>query len=126
VPQLLHEILRRHALALAARTHLELDPDNSAIITSDEHALLAKAIVRIAAAFLRDGGVIAGLRRRTRRAAPARQQHRAIPARSRTTRARAQRSSSLKLGFNRVQGFFIEVNRSQADRVPPIICAARR
>jgi DNA mismatch repair protein MutS len=27
--------------------------------------------------------------------------------------------SSLKLGFNRVQGFFIEINRSQADRVPP-------
>ncbi len=27
--------------------------------------------------------------------------------------------SSLKLGFNRVQGFFIEVNRSQADKVPP-------
>ena len=26
--------------------------------------------------------------------------------------------SSLKLGFNRVQGFFIEVNRSQAERVP--------
>jgi len=26
--------------------------------------------------------------------------------------------SSLKLGFNRVQGFFIEVNRSQADKVP--------
>ncbi|GAC1301386.1 MAG: DNA mismatch repair protein MutS [Steroidobacteraceae bacterium] len=26
--------------------------------------------------------------------------------------------SSLKLGFNRIQGFFIEVNRSQADRVP--------
>src|SRR6202012_5944893 len=26
--------------------------------------------------------------------------------------------SSLKLGFNRVQGFFIEVNRSQADNVP--------
>src|ERR1700749_337603 len=26
--------------------------------------------------------------------------------------------SSLKLGFNRVQGFFIEVNRNQADRVP--------
>ena len=26
--------------------------------------------------------------------------------------------SSLKLGFNRVQGFFIEINRSQADRVP--------
>jgi DNA mismatch repair protein MutS len=27
--------------------------------------------------------------------------------------------SSLKLGFNRVQGFFIEVNRSQAAKVPP-------
>jgi DNA mismatch repair protein MutS len=27
--------------------------------------------------------------------------------------------SSLKLGFNRIQGFFIEVNRSQADKVPP-------
>ena len=26
--------------------------------------------------------------------------------------------SSLKLGFNRVQGFFIEVSRSQADAVP--------
>ena len=26
--------------------------------------------------------------------------------------------SSLKLGFNRVQGFFIEVSRSQADGVP--------
>ena len=26
--------------------------------------------------------------------------------------------SSLKLGFNRVQGFFIEINRSQAERVP--------
>ncbi len=26
--------------------------------------------------------------------------------------------SSLRLGFNRVQGFFIEVNRSQAERVP--------
>jgi DNA mismatch repair protein MutS len=27
--------------------------------------------------------------------------------------------SSLKLGFNRVQGFYIEVSRSQADKVPP-------
>jgi DNA mismatch repair protein MutS len=33
--------------------------------------------------------------------------------------------SSLKLGFNRVQGFFIEVNRSQAERVPATTCAAR-
>ena len=34
--------------------------------------------------------------------------------------------SSLKLGFNRVQGFYIEVNRSQAARVPRTTCAARR
>ncbi len=34
--------------------------------------------------------------------------------------------SSLKLGFNRVQGFFIEVNRPRRSACPPIICAARR
>ena len=88
-------------------------------VHSDEHALLAKAIVESPSHYVRDGGVIAAgfdteldelrllggntegylleLERRER-----------------------ERSglSSLKLGFNRVQGFFIEVNRSQADRVP--------
>ena len=85
----------------------------------EEHALLARALVDAPPHFLRDGGVIApgydaeldelrllgtnteqfllDLERRER-----------------------ERSglSSLKLGFNRVQGFFIEVNRSQAERVP--------
>ena len=84
-----------------------------------EHALLMRAVVEAPPHFLRDGGVIAGgydaeldelrllgtnteqflldLERRER-----------------------ERSglSSLKLGFNRVQGFFIEVNRSQAESVP--------
>ncbi len=86
---------------------------------SEEHALLTKAIVESPPHYVRDGGVVAAgfdselddlrllggntegylleLERRER-----------------------ERSglSSLKLGFNRVQGFFIEVNRSQADRVP--------
>ena len=85
----------------------------------EDHALLAKAIVESPPHYLRDGGVIAAgydaeldelrllgtnteqflldLERRER-----------------------ERSglSSLKLGFNRVQGFYIEVNRSQAGRVP--------
>ena len=86
---------------------------------SHDHALLTKALVDSPPHYLRDGGVIAagydaeldelrllggnteqfllGLERKER-----------------------ERSglSSLKLGFNRVQGFYIEVNRSQADRVP--------
>jgi DNA mismatch repair protein MutS len=85
-----------------------------------DHALLSQAIVDSPPHYLRDGGVIAAgydaeldelrllgtnteqflldLERRER-----------------------ERSglSSLKLGFNRVQGFYIEVSRSQADRVPP-------
>jgi DNA mismatch repair protein MutS len=85
----------------------------------EEHTVLARALVEAPPHFLRDGGVIApgydaeldelrllggntekfllDLERRER---------------ERTG------LSSLKLGFNRVQGFFIEVNRSQAERVP--------
>ena len=84
-----------------------------------EYALLARAVVESPPHYLRDGGVIAegydaeldelrllggnteqfllDLERRER---------------ERTG------LSTLKLGFNRIQGFFIEVNRSQADRVP--------
>ncbi len=84
-----------------------------------EHALLVRALVESPPHVLREGGVIAqgydaeldelrllggnteqfllDLERRER---------------ERTG------LSSLKLGFNRVQGFFIEVNRSQADGVP--------
>ncbi len=85
-----------------------------------DHALLSKALVDSPPHYLRDGGVIApgydaeldelrllggnteqfllDLERRER-----------------------ERSglSSLKLGFNRIQGFYIEVNRSQAGNVPP-------
>ena len=33
--------------------------------------------------------------------------------------------AGLKLGFNRVQGFFIEVSRKDAERVPPTTCDAK-
>jgi len=84
-----------------------------------EHAVLARAVVDSPPHFLRDGGVIApgydaeldelrmlgsnteqfllDLERRERKRSGL---------------------SSLKLGFNRVQGFFIEVSRAQADAVP--------
>jgi DNA mismatch repair protein MutS len=85
----------------------------------DEHALLKRAIVEAPPHYLRDGGVIAegydaeldelrALGTNTERFLVELEQR------------ERERSglSSLKLGFNRVQGFFIEVNRSQADRVP--------
>jgi DNA mismatch repair protein MutS len=84
-----------------------------------EHALLCRAVVDSPPHVLRDGGVIAAgydaeldelrllgsnteqflldLERRER-------EHTGL--------------SSLRLGFNRVQGFFIEINRSQAETVP--------
>jgi DNA mismatch repair protein MutS len=85
----------------------------------DEHALLKRAIVDAPPHYLRDGGVIAEgydaeldelrtLGGNTEKFLMELEQ-----------RERARSGlSSLKLGFNRVQGFFIEVNRSQADKVP--------
>jgi DNA mismatch repair protein MutS len=86
---------------------------------ADEHRLLARAVAESPPHHLRDGGVIAAgydaeldemrllggntegflveLERRER-------ERTGIP--------------NLRLGYNRVQGFFIEVGRSQADRVP--------
>jgi DNA mismatch repair protein MutS len=85
----------------------------------DEHALLERAIVEAPPHYLRDGGVIAAgydaeldelrtLGGNTEKFLMELEQR------------ERERSglSSLKLGFNRVQGFFIEVNRSQADKVP--------
>jgi DNA mismatch repair protein MutS len=85
----------------------------------DEHALLKRAIVDAPPHYLRDGGVIAEgydaeldelrtLGGNTERFLME------LEERERTRSG----LSSLKLGFNRVQGFFIEVNRSQADKVP--------
>jgi DNA mismatch repair protein MutS len=85
----------------------------------DEHALLERAIVEAPPHYLRDGGVIAegyDAELDELRALGGNTEQFLVE----LERRERERSglSSLKLGFNRVQGFFIEVNRSQADRVP--------
>jgi DNA mismatch repair protein MutS len=86
---------------------------------ADEHALLARALVESPPHVLRDGGVIcagydAGLDELRLLGSNTEQFLLDLELRER------ERSglSSLKLGFNRVQGFFIEVSRSQAAKVP--------
>jgi DNA mismatch repair protein MutS len=84
-----------------------------------EHGLLARALVESPPHLLRDGGVIAaGFDAQL-------DELRLLGSNTEQfllelERKERERSglSSLKLGFNRVQGFFIEVNRSQADKVP--------
>jgi DNA mismatch repair protein MutS len=85
----------------------------------EEHALLHRAIEAVPPHYLREGGVIARgydaeLDELRRLGSNTEQFLVDLEQRER------ERSglSSLKLGFNRVQGFFIEVNRSQADKVP--------
>jgi DNA mismatch repair protein MutS len=85
----------------------------------DDHALLTKALVESPPHYLRDGGVIAAgydaeLDELRLLGSDTEQFLLDLEKKER------ERSglSSLKLGFNRVQGFYIEVNRSQADRVP--------
>ena len=85
----------------------------------DEHALLKRAIVEAPPHYLREGGVIAegyDAELDELRALGGNTEQFLVD----LERRERERSglSSLKLGFNRVQGFFIEVNRSQADRVP--------
>jgi DNA mismatch repair protein MutS len=85
----------------------------------DDHALLTRAIVESPPHHLRDGGVIAaGYDEEL-------DELRLLGSNTEQflldlERRERERSglSSLKLGFNRVQGFYIEVSRSQADRVP--------
>jgi DNA mismatch repair protein MutS len=85
-----------------------------------DHALLTKAIIDSPPHYLRDGGVIA-----TGYDAEL-DELRLLGSNTEQflldlERRERERTglSSLKLGFNRVQGFYIEVSRSQADRVPP-------
>ncbi len=84
-----------------------------------EHLLLAHALAEAPPHHLRDGGVIAAGHD------PELDELRLLGGDTEQfmlelERKERERSglSSLKLGFNRVQGFFIEVNRSQADHVP--------
>ena len=85
-----------------------------------DHTLLSKAIVDSPPHYLRDGGVIAegydAELDELRLLGSNTEQFLLDLERKERERTGL---SSLKLGFNRVQGFFIEVSRSQADRVPP-------
>ncbi len=86
----------------------------------DIHALLVRAIVEQPPPILREGGVIATgydaeLDELKRISEHSDQYLLDLEARER------QRSgiANLRLGYNRVQGYYIEINRSLADRVPP-------
>ncbi len=84
-----------------------------------DHALLTKAIVDSPPHYLRDGGVIAAgydAELDELRLLGSNTEQFLLD----LERKERERSglSSLKLGFNRVQGFYIEVNRSQAGKVP--------
>ena len=85
----------------------------------EEHSLLQRSIHETPPHYLREGGVIAqgfDAELDELRALGSNTEQFLIDLEQRER----ERSglSSLKLGFNRVQGFFIEVNRSQADKVP--------
>ena len=117
LPQL-HQLLGNTSSPLLSRLISEIAGHDGH--HRDDHALLTKAIVEAPPHYLRDGGVIATgydaeldelrlLGSNTERFLL-----------DLETRERERSGlSSLKLGFNRVQGFFIEVSRSQADAVPP-------
>ena len=84
-----------------------------------EHALLARAVGDSPPHFLRDGGVIASgydadLDELRLLGSNTEQFLLELERRERERTG----ISSLRLGFNRVQGFYIEINRSQADKVP--------
>jgi len=84
-----------------------------------EHAVLRRALVESPPQVLRDGGVLAegyDAELDELRLLGSSTEHFLLD----LERRERERTglSSLKLGFNRVQGFFIEVNRSQADGVP--------
>ena len=87
---------------------------------AEQHGLLSRAIAAQPAHFVRDGGVIAaGFDEQL-------DQLRALSSNTdeflvELERRERERSgiASLKLGYNRVQGFYIEVARAHAGRVPP-------
>ena len=86
---------------------------------TEEYSLLERAISGEPAAVLREGGVIAtgydaDLDELRRIAADTDAYLLELEARERQRTGLSQ----LKLGYNRVQGFFIEIARSQADKVP--------
>jgi DNA mismatch repair protein MutS len=85
----------------------------------ESQALLATALVEAPPAILRDGGVIAAGYNADLDELRLISEHSDQYLADLETRERARTGiASLRLGFNRVQGYFIEINRSQADQVP--------
>jgi DNA mismatch repair protein MutS len=114
----LHRILGATTSPLLQELITELHRNNDG--HRDDHALLARALVESPPHYLRDGGVIAAgydAELDELRLLGSNTEQFLLD----LERRERERSglSSLKLGFNRVQGFFIEVNRSQAAKVPP-------
>jgi len=110
----------KQALAAAAQSSLLLKLAGETGEHRDEHAMLRRAIIDSPPHHLRDGGVIAegyDAQLDELRILGSNTEQFLVDLELRER----ERSglSSLKLGFNRVQGFFIEVSRSQAGRVPP-------
>jgi DNA mismatch repair protein MutS len=114
-------VLRRWLAAMLEQDESPLLQGLAASVSEhvEEHAMLARAVAENPPHTLRDGGVIAvgfdaELDELRLLGSNTEQFLVELEARER------ERSglSSLKLGFNRVQGFFIEVNRSQAEHVP--------
>ena len=86
---------------------------------ASDHDLLRRALADSPAHFLRDGGVIAA------GYDPQLDELRLLGSNTEQFLLELERRerertglSSLRLGFNRVQGFYIEINRSQAENVP--------
>ena len=91
----------------------------SADLHPESHALLAAALVPVPPALLRDGGVIApgcdaGLDELRRTSEHSDEQLLELESRERERTG----FQNLRLGYNRVQGYYIEVSRSQAGQVP--------
>jgi DNA mismatch repair protein MutS len=117
LPQL-HQLLGNTSSPLLSRLITDIAGHNDH--HRDDHALLTKAIVEAPPHYLRDGGVVAtgyDTELDELRLLGSNTEQFLLDLEKRER----ERSglSSLKLGFNRVQGFFIEVSRSQADAVPP-------
>jgi DNA mismatch repair protein MutS len=116
LPQLQH-LLGAAPSPLLQQLIAELSRDNDN--HRDDHALLNKALVDSPPHYLRDGGVIAAgydAELDELRLLGSNTEQFLLD----LERKERERTglSSLKLGFNRVQGFYIEVSRSQAAGVP--------
>ena len=117
LPQL-HQLLGNTASPLLSQLISDIAGHNDH--HRDDHALLTKAIVEAPPHYLRDGGVIAaGYDAELDELRLLGSNTEQFLLNLETKERERSGLSSLKLGFNRVQGFFIEVSRSQADRVPP-------